>query len=135
MKLSVETTGEANREGDTQANQWSEFVDDLWDVRLPHLMEETYGDGGFVYDPKTGHYGFEEWSDYESEDEFFKDDGEELSNDEGPSSGEYQFLVEDEEEMVGQQATVAHTYDLGQSTDEESETEDVYEVSGSPCKI
>ena len=35
-------------------------------------------------------------------------------------------------ESVGQQATVAHSYDLGQSTDEESETEDVYEVSEPP---
>ena len=141
----METTGEANREGATQINQWSEFVDDLWDTHLPHLMEETYGDGGFVYDPKTGHYGFEEWSEYESEDEFLKDDGEELSDvrqstgEEEPES-EYAFLADDEEEAVGQQATVAHSYDLGQSTDEESESEDEYEVSELPgrdhkCKI
>ena len=58
---------------------WEEFVSDLWERRLPHLREaygveevvldlwekglshlheEVYGEE-FVYDPKTGKYGFQ----------------------------------------------------------------------------
>ena len=103
-----------------------------------------YGDGGFVYDPATGLYGFQEGSEDGSEEELMFD----LMNDQedgatkeggvdsyqgidyGEGAEEDSFAVVSE--SVGQQATVAHSYDLEQSTDEESESEDVYEVSESP---
>ena len=53
--------------------RWPEFVDDLWQKRLPHLRQEVYGDGEFMFDPTTGRYGFQEGSDYGTEDEFMTD--------------------------------------------------------------
>ena len=144
LNLRLGSARETVWEGNTQANQWSEFVDDLWDVRLPHLREETYGDGGFVYDPATGLYGFQEGSEDGSEEELMFDlmnDQEDGATKEGGvdsyQSIDYGEGAEEDSfavisESVGQQATVAHSYDLGQSTDEESENEDVYEVSESP---
>ena len=58
--------------GDTEKEKWNEVVDDLWDNKLPHLREEIY-DGAFVYDPQTGRYGFQESSEYDSEDELMDD--------------------------------------------------------------
>ena len=69
MQQQVKT--EADR-GDTEKEQWKEVVDDLWDNKLPHLREEIY-DGAFVYDPQTGRYGFQEGSEYDSEDELMDD--------------------------------------------------------------
>ena len=44
-------------------DKWTEFIDDLWSKRLPHFRDFS-GDGGmFVYDPKTGRYGFDEGQD------------------------------------------------------------------------
>ena len=57
-----------------QRNRWSEFIADLWTTHLPHLREETCGDGKFDFDPSTNRYGFEDQSDYSSDDELFKQD-------------------------------------------------------------
>lgn len=54
-------------------SRWPEFVDDLWQRHLPHLRQEAYGDGEFMFDPTTGRYGFQEGSDYGTEDEFMTD--------------------------------------------------------------
>ena len=53
--------------GDIENKQWNEVVEDLWD-NLHHL-QELYSDGGFVYDPHTMRYGFQEGFDYDSEED------------------------------------------------------------------
>ena len=68
MQHQVEAEG-----GDTQRDQWREFVGDLWDNRLPHLRSEVYGDGAFMFDPHTGRYGFQEGSEFDSEGELMDD--------------------------------------------------------------
>ena len=60
--------------GDDEREQWREFVADLWEERLPHLREEVYNDGAFVYDSHTGRHGFQDDSEYESEGEGHTED-------------------------------------------------------------
>ena len=44
-----------------EPEQWKEFVEDLWTEHLPHFRANIYmGEGDFIFDPKTGCYGFEE---------------------------------------------------------------------------
>ena len=57
--------------GDTEKEQWREGVNDLWKDKLSHLREEITG--AFVYDPQTGRYGFQEGSEYDSEEELMDD--------------------------------------------------------------
>lgn len=54
--------------GDVEKKQWSEVVEDLWD-NLHHLRDWGYSDGAFVYDPHTRRYGFQEASEYDSEED------------------------------------------------------------------
>ncbi len=122
----------------TEGNHWSEFVADLWNDRLPHLREETYGEGEFIFDPSTGRYGFEDQSEYGSEDDLFMAD---LESEDRPEEviddafGIDLAAVEEDSfavvvESVGQ-SQVTHSYDLAQSTDEEEDS-DLEEVSGTP---
>ena len=57
---------------DTEKEKWNEVVDDLWDGKLPHLREEIHN-GAFVYNPQTGRYGFQEGSEYDSDEELMND--------------------------------------------------------------
>lgn len=57
--------------------KWDELVCDLWEEKyLRHLweaavdFEETDNDM-FTYDPSTGIYGFQDWEQLDSEEEFF----------------------------------------------------------------
>lgn len=117
----------------SESNHWSEFVVDLWTERLPHLREETYGEGEFIFDPSTGRYGFEEQSDYGSEDDLFMHDlesEEEVVIDDGftidlGADGDDSFAVVTEDQSTG----VTHSYDLAQSTDEEELTSDLEELA------
>jgi len=93
-----------------EGNHWAEFVSDLWTTRLPHLREETFGDGGFIYDPATGRYGFEDESEYGSDD-WLTD-----SESEGDDDGGFTVDLNDELFDEGQ---VTHSYDLTQYTDDE----------------
>ena len=119
----------------TRGNHWSEFVA-VWNAHLPHLREETYREGEFVFDPFTNRYGFEDQSDYSSDDELFMHD---LENDEvvmegfGIDLAEGDSFVEVDERIS--QSHVTHSYDLAQSTDEEEESdvEDVI-LSSQPNK-
>ena len=44
--------------GKVEVEKWQEFVGDIWDKRLPHFRD-FHGDGGmFLFDPRTGTYGF-----------------------------------------------------------------------------
>ena len=40
--------------------------------QLPHLRDQMYN-GAFVYDPQTGQYGFQEGSEYDSEEKLMDD--------------------------------------------------------------
>ena len=71
MTVQQQMKAEANR-GNTEKEQWRETVDDLWDNKLPHLQDELYN-GTFVYDPQTRRYGFQEGSEYDSEEELMDD--------------------------------------------------------------
>ena len=82
------------KEGDTAKKHWKEVVENLWDHQLPHLREEFYSDGAFVYDPQTGRYGFQEGSEYDSEEELMDD----LMNEQ---EGEDCTPNDDPEENVG----------------------------------
>ena len=57
---------------DTEKEQWREGVNDLWKDKLPHLRDEMYN-GAFVYDPQTRKYGFQEGSEYDSEEKLMDD--------------------------------------------------------------
>ena len=92
LVLRVQQQVEAE-EGDTQRDQWREFVGDLWDNRLPHLRSEVYGDGAFVFDPHTGRYGFQEGSEFDSEGELMDD----LMNE---PEEDYTQRTEDEESFL-----------------------------------
>ena len=54
--------------GGAEKKQWSEVVEDLWD-NLHHLRDWGYSDGAFDYDPHTRRYGFQEGSEYDSEED------------------------------------------------------------------
>ena len=44
--------------GKVEVEKWQEFVGDIWDERLPHFRDFP-GDGGkFLFNPRTGTYGF-----------------------------------------------------------------------------
>ena len=44
--------------GKIEVEKWQEFVGDIWDKRLPHFRD-FHGDGGmFLFNPRTGTYGF-----------------------------------------------------------------------------
>ena len=113
-------------DGEGRANQWSEFVADLWSVRLSHLREETFGDGEFIFDPTTGRYGFEDESDYGSEDGFMLDLENDDSERDAVESGDFMINLADEDSFIEvvesgllSHAQVTHSYDLSQYSDEE----------------
>lgn len=58
LQLKVQQELDKNSNGDVLV--WSEFMVDLWKKHLPHLREELYGEGLFVYNANTGCYGFQE---------------------------------------------------------------------------
>lgn len=76
-QLSQEQHGEA---GGDRPEHWPEFVADLWDRddRLPHLRVFSYSDdNAFLFDPRTGRYGFQDWYGGESDTEEGEEVGEE----------------------------------------------------------
>ena len=55
-------------EATQEPEQWKEFVEDLWTEHLPHFRANLdMGEGDFIFDPMTGHYGFQEGFDSDSE--------------------------------------------------------------------
>lgn len=121
--------------------RWPEFVNDLWQERLPHLRQEVYGDGMFMFDPTTGRYGFQEGSDYGTEDEFMTDlmnepeyqgdeEGERKRDGEGEekadSIGGLRDVDDSFEELDESEAlepTISHSFDLDQVSGDEEEKE------------
>ncbi len=110
---------------------------DLWDTHLPHLREELYGEGLFVYNPNTGCYGFQE---EEDEDET---SGNELmaallreaaeEDEEGvrglADSGSFRLQPDSLEESFAMIAedVPGHSYDLNQPSSEEEDEEEEQE--------
>ena len=69
LHLRVQQELEGSNEGEGGLNIWSEFISDLWEKHLPHLREELYGEGLFVFNPDTGRYGFQEEKEEEGEED------------------------------------------------------------------
>ena len=115
--------------------RWPEFVDDLWQKRLPHLRQEVYEDGMFMFDPTTGRYGFQEGSDFGTEDEFMTDlmNEPEYPGGEGEEAGEFgeedgarHDDVDDSFEEFSEselEPAISHSYDLDQASGDEGEGE------------
>ena len=118
IELQVELA--AGADSQAQGIHWSEFVADLWNVHLPHLREETYGEGEFVFDPSTNRYGFENQSD---DDELLMHD---LENDEVVDM--FGIVLEKEDSITEvdegiSQSQVTHLHNLTQSTYKEEESD------------
>ena len=60
LLLRVHQELQGKEDGQDGSDIWLEFESDLWTKHLPHLREEIYGDGQFVFDPSTERYGFQE---------------------------------------------------------------------------
>lgn len=122
--------------------RWSEFVSDLWQERLPHLRQEVYGDGMFMFDPTTGRYGFQEGASYRTEDELMMDlmneperqgDGEGERQREGGGEGQGEDSIgglrdvddsfEELDESEALEPTISHSFDLDQASGDEEEKE------------
>ena len=74
--------------------QWKEVVEDIWKEYLPHFRGAMYtGEGDFLFDAATGHYGFQEYdSDGEGEDDLMEEEEQRGEDD------EFAEVPEDEEQ-------------------------------------
>ena len=140
LLLKVEQELEGSAEGRGIVDLWLEFIADLWQKHLPHLREELYGDGLFVYNANTGCYGFQEEEEEEGSEVsggalmaalLREVEGGERKGDsdarEGrgePDSGSFKILEplsEEESFAVVSEDMIGHTYDLAQSSSDEGE--------------
>ena len=122
LKVRKEVEDEAAPEdGVSGAEQWREFVDSLWDEALPHLRPQVYDDDAFVFDPYTGKYGFQDDSEFDSDNELMDD----LMNEPGFNEEEGGGGLEDSFAVVLDDAHVAtgHSYDLAQPPSDEEDDE------------
>ena len=149
MRLRIQLELEGQDAGAEHAfhGRWPEFVSDLWQERLPHLRQEVYGDGMFMFDLTTGRYGFQEGAGlvYKTEDELMMDlmnesehQGEGgVGETEGGGGGEGEkadsigdlhdvddsFEELEESEAMELTATISHSFDLDQALGDEEEKE------------
>lgn len=103
-------------------NPWSEFVCDLWKKYLPHLREELYGDGMFLYDANTGRYGFQ-GKEQEEEPTSLKRMGDLLMN---AVEENRKALIEEEDESSSQHSS---TEDASEPGDQEAETTEEFGIN------
>ena len=115
LSLQVGTVADA----DDPSSRWSECVEDLWSVQLSHIREETFGDGEFVLDLATNHYGFDNESDNESDWGFNPDPEDDHCTDEEVTISNSTIEIAEEEINNG---TLTHPYDTDQFGPEESES-------------
>lgn len=133
LQLKVHHELEEGSQGQRTVDIWLEFVSDLWEKHLPHLREELYGEGLFVYNPNTGCYGFqeEEEEDEASYEEVMAallreaaEEGEEGERVKGiTDSGSFKIQpasMEDSFAVITEDVP-GHTYDLNQPSSEEEE--------------
>ena len=121
--------------GQSGGDIWYEFVSDLWEKYLPHLREELFGEGLFVFDPSTECYGFQENEEDEEEGSggfmaaLLRD-----AMEEGGELGEEASLkIQDPFDSFTEvtESHIGHTYDLNLvSSDEEEEEEMEKECGG-----
>ena len=97
LALTVQPRAQAEV-GDVAKEQWNEVVEDLWENQLPHLREEVYNEGVFVYDPLTGRYGFQEGSEFDSEEELMKDLMNEPEREDYASNGDVEEFFTDDQQ-------------------------------------
>ena len=97
LALTVQPQAQAEA-GDVAKEQWNEVVEDLWENQLPHLREEVYNEGVFVYDPLTGRYGFQEGSEFDSEEELMKDIMNEPEREDYASNGDVEEFFTDDQQ-------------------------------------
>ena len=98
LALTVQPQAQAEA-GDVAKEQWNEVVEDLWENQLPHLREEVYNEGVFVYDPLTGRYGFQEGSEFDSEEELMKDIMNEPEREDYASNGDVEEFFTDDQQL------------------------------------
>ena len=144
LRIQLELEGQDAGAEHAFHGRWPEFVSDLWQERLPHLRQEVYGDGMFMFDPTTGRYGFQEGADlvYKTEDELMMDlmnepehqgeggvgeteggggEGEKADSIGGLHDDSFEEL--EESEAMEPTATISHSYDLDQASGDEEEKE------------
>ena len=124
-----------SNEGEGGLNTWSEFISDLWKEHLPHLREELYGEGLFVFYPYIGRYGFQEEVEEEGEEDEDCVLMSSLLGDNPDEDGEYgrgmmessSYRIQDssmEEEsftILSEEMVAGHTLDLNKSLSDEEE--------------
>jgi len=107
LALTVQQQAEG---GATEKEQWREIIEDLWDNQLPHL-QGVYGP--FVYDPRTARYGFQEDSEYDSEESLLDDIINEPETEnhtlEGDLENSFIVLAEDQQPPLESSKTEKHT--------------------------
>lgn len=146
LRIQLELEGQDAGAEHAFHGRWPEFVNDLWQERLPHLRQEVYGDGMFMFDPTTGRYGFQEGTDlvYKTEDELMMDlmnepehrgeggvgeteggrgEGEKADSIGGLRDVDDSFEELEESEAMEPTATISHSFDLDQASGDEEEKE------------
>ena len=92
--------------GKVEVEKWQEFVGDIWDKRLPHFRDFPGDVGMFVFNPRTGTYGFvdgEEGDDQRQLLDTLDDDTTAQDQDrEGPVGNSENSAVNDSDESVPQ---------------------------------
>lgn len=90
----MDQEAEEREAAEREPQQWKEVVENIWKEHLPHFRGDVYtGDGCFLFDAATGHYGFQFESGSEGEDDLMGGDEEEKENDD-------EFLVVPEDEQA-----------------------------------
>ena len=140
LRLQLQREVEGTETEHALRGRWPEVVDDLWQKRLPHLRQEDYGDGTFLFDPTTGRYGFQDGSGYGTEDEFMTDlmnEPEYQEEGEGErEAGEAYYDeygehdVDDSFEELELEPTISHSYDLDQLSGGEEDKESAKRDAG-----
>ena len=127
MRLQLKSQNQ-NFEADVANIQgrWNEIVDGNWPKQLGHFDHDIYNGGMFVFDPVTNRYGFQEGSDYDTEDEFMTDlmneperngSVDDLDNE---SYGDLQVGDGPPESTL----MISHTFDLDQESSDDDERKD-----------
>ena len=109
--------------GEGRANQWSEFVADLWSVSLSHLREETFEVDLFVLNASTGLFGFEDepGTGYRKEEGLmsdFENDQQHYEQDEGRNST-INLTKRDSVSIAAESVDLNHTLPSDFDNDEE----------------
>ena len=124
LLLRVHQELQGKEDGQDGSDIWLEFESDLWTKHLPHLREEIYGDGQFVFDPSTERYGFQEDEEEGEGSGGFLAALLQDAMDDKPDEDK-SFKIQEPMDEPTQSYEVGHTLDLNDPSDEErSDAED-----------